>query len=214
MKLNTPNIFFCSDPHYNHKNICEGVTDWPKGGDKTRKFETLEDMNSTIIKNINNKVFRTDHLFCLGDWSFGGFDAIKEFRDAVKCENVYLILGNHDHHIERNKNKIQDLFKWVGPYLELEVDYPSSHPIFGVNRYNFSMFHYPITTWNNMRKGSIHLFGHVHLSNEYKLRGGKAMDVGFDGNPKFEPYSLHEIATIMKDQPIKNISIPQEHDHH
>lgn len=209
MKIKDKNIFFCSDPHFNHKNICEGVTEWGKGGSATRPFQTLEEMNSKLIDSINRKVGADDYLFCLGDWAFGGVDSIFTFRDNIKCNNIILTYGNHDHHIINNKyplnqdSSTQELFNLTDYYIELETKY-----------HNFVMSHYPIVTWNNMRRGAIHLFGHVHLSPEDKIREGKAMDVGFDGNENFEPYSLDEVVELMSKQPIRNISIPQEKDHH
>ena len=49
------NIWFSSDFHYHHKNICSGTSKW---GDesRTRPFETLEDMDNTIVEHINKKV--------------------------------------------------------------------------------------------------------------------------------------------------------------
>lgn len=39
IKLNKDQkLFFTSDTHYNHKNICRGVTAWEGGLDKTRDF--------------------------------------------------------------------------------------------------------------------------------------------------------------------------------
>ena len=102
-------IWFMSDPHYNHKNICRGVSSWDDLS-KTRDFKTLDEMNDAIVRNINNVVAVDDILFCLGDWSFGGFDKIRQFRDRIVCQNIHLILGNHDHHIENNKDDIQEIF--------------------------------------------------------------------------------------------------------
>lgn len=96
------NIFFTSDTHYNHKNICEGTTTWDKERAVTfRKFQDLKQMNQAIVDNINQKVEEDDILVHLGDWSFGGIESIWEFRKQIKCKNIHLILGNHDHHIEK-----------------------------------------------------------------------------------------------------------------
>jgi len=108
-----PDVWIFSDPHYNHKNICRGTTNWrlPDGTipiSQTRDFSDLNKMNSAIVNNINNIVMQDDTLICLGDWSFGGFESIKEFWDRIVCKNIYLILGNHDQHIERNRDGIRD----------------------------------------------------------------------------------------------------------
>ncbi len=108
IKLNKGRIFFTSDTHYGHTNICRGVSNWrDENGNvpihQTRDFKSLDHMNDYIVNSINSKVGEDDILFHLGDWSFGGFDNVAKFRSRVKCKNIHLILGNHDHHIERNK---------------------------------------------------------------------------------------------------------------
>jgi calcineurin-like phosphoesterase family protein len=214
IKLNKGKIFFTSDTHYGHTNICRGVTNWrDKNGDvpmdTTRDFETLEQMNDKIVESINSVVGEDDTLFHLGDWSFGGYDNIEEFRNRIVCKNIHLILGNHDHHIERNKGDIQRLFSSVNQYLRLQVSvYPGTKLYAG--DVDLVMMHYPIASWHNMNDGAMHLHGHVHLPSDKKLSQGKAMDVGVDGN-NLMPYSLGQIMNIMDKQPIAKLSLPQDH---
>ena len=191
-------IFFTSDTHYHHTNICRGISNWPDG-EHTRDYNTLDEMNNVIVNSINLNVMENDILFHLGDWSFGGFEKVEEFRNRIVCKNIHLILGNHDHHIERNKGNIKSLFSSVHEYLDLEID-----------DYRFILMHYPIASWNNMNKGVIHLHGHVHLPPDKKISKGKAMDVGMDGN-NMELYSLMDIINIMDKQPIAKLSLPQDH---
>lgn len=95
-------IFFTSDTHFHHKNICKGTTKWDDS--KTyRPYETLSEMDNALIDVINSTVGENDILFHLGDWSFGGIEQIWEFRKQIKCKNIHLITGNHDHHILGNK---------------------------------------------------------------------------------------------------------------
>jgi len=205
LKLETgQKIWFTSDTHYGHTNICRGVSKWRDADDnvpvnQTRDFKTLGHMNDVIVESINSVVGEDDILFHLGDWSFGGFDNIEEFRNRIICKNIHLILGNHDHHIERNKGDIQRLFSSVNQYLRLSV-----------SGYEFVLMHYPIASWHNMNDGVIHLHGHVHLPPNKKLAQGKAMDVGVDGNG-LKPYVLSQITNIMHKQPIAKLSLPQDH---
>lgn len=200
-------LFFTSDTHYNHSNICSATTSWTKGEGSTRKFDSLEKMNDTLVNNINEVVGENDILFHLGDWSFGGFDKIPEFRNRIICKNVHLLLGNHDHHIEKNKEDIRRLFSSVNQYLELQVKYNMNTPIQGV--VNLVLMHYPIASWNNMNKGWIHLHGHVHLPSNKRIAQGRAMDVGVDGN-NLKPVSLKEVLGL-RERPVKNLSIPKDH---
>lgn len=209
IKLEKNKIFFTSDTHYSHTNICRGVSGWrdEQGNvpvDQTRDFKSVSYMNDTIVNSINGVVGDDDILFHLGDWSFGGFENIEEFRNRINCKNIHLILGNHDHHIERNKGDIQRLFSSVHQYLRLQVSVN-----FGGD-HEFILMHYPIASWHNMNDGVIHLHGHVHLPPNKKLAKGKAMDIGMDGN-NMVPYSLGEIMNIMDKQPIAKLSLPQDH---
>lgn len=201
-------LFFTSDTHYSHSNICSATTKWTESSNLTREFKSLDHMNQTLVDNINNAVGENDILIHLGDWSFGGFEKIKEFRSRIVCKNIHLVLGNHDHHIENNKENIQELFSSVNHYLRLEVRKPVSKNM--MERFYFVCMHYPIASWENMNQNVIHLHGHVHLPSNLRVAEGKAMDVGVDGN-NLQPLSLGEILMIMKDRPIKKLALPKDH---
>jgi len=201
-------LFFISDTHYAHSNICSATTKWEGASNMTREFNSLDRMNATLVNNINNMVGEDDILIHLGDWSFGGFEKVQEFRDRIVCKNIHLVLGNHDHHIERNKEGVQDLFSSVSQYLRLEVRRPVSKSM--MDRYTFVCMHYPIASWHDMNQGVIHLHGHVHLPPHLRIAEGKAMDVGVDGNG-LEPISLNEVLSIMKNREIKKLALPKDH---
>jgi calcineurin-like phosphoesterase family protein len=206
-------IWFCSDSHYNHSNICSATSKWPEGS-KVRNFPSLQDMNDSLVESINSRVMEDDFLIHLGDWSFGGFDSIKEFRSRINCKNIILILGNHDHHIERNKDNIQSIFSSVNYYLHLEVkrELTSGQMMTSDPGYiKFALMHYPIASWNGISDGVIHLHGHVHFNPEEKFGPGKMMDVGFDGSEEFRPYSLTEVIDLMKNRPTASLL---KGDHH
>ena len=203
-------LWFTSDTHYNHANICRATTRWTDADSVTRDFNSLEKMNEELVSNINKHVRQDDILIHLGDWSFGGFESIKQFRDRIICQNIHLVLGNHDHHIERNKDNVQSLFSSVHEYLYLEVKRPGVTKKDAMDRYTFVCMHYPIASWINMNGGVIHLHGHVHLPNHLRVADGKAMDVGVDGN-NLEPIDLDNILRIMDKQPIAKLSLPKDH---
>ena len=198
----TQQLFFTSDTHYMHKNICRGTTSWSNADGFTRDFDTLDQMNDRIVNGINSAVGQDDILFHLGDWSFGGFEMIEQFRNRINCRNIHIILGNHDHHIERDREDIRRLFTSVNQYLELEVKGKDWEQ-------NYVLMHYPIISWNKMNDGVIHLHGHVHLSADRRIGKGKTMDVGVDGNG-LEPIILNDVLTLMKNQPIKSM-MPKDH---
>jgi calcineurin-like phosphoesterase family protein len=197
-------VWITSDTHYHHKNICRGVTNWrTQDGkipiDQTRNFKDLDEMDSVIINNINQKVGPNDTLIHLGDVAFGGFEKIGEFLDRLVCKNVHLVLGNHDQHITKNRENIRDRFLSVSNYLEVSID-----------DVNFVLCHYPYASWNKLGKGSIHLHGHIHFSAKDKWGKGKRLDVGMDGN-NMHPYKITEIVHIMDRRQIRS---EMDLDHH
>ena len=201
------NLFFTSDTHYSHSNICRATTRWTDADCVTRDFKSLEHMNDTLVNNINEVVGQDDILIHLGDWSFGGFEMIEEFRNRVLCKNVHLVFGNHDHHIRRNKGGVQDLFSSTQDYLHLDLRIPKGKE---VDKLTLVCMHFPIASWDGMNDGVPHLHGHVHLPRHQRIGQGKVMDVGVDGNDLY-PISIQEIRTIMKDRPVKSLSLPKDH---
>jgi len=205
------NLYFISDSHFSHSNICSATTQWKDAGDTVRQFSSLEQMNRTIVDNINAVVGENDILFHLGDWSFGGFEQIEKFRSQLVCKNIHIVLGNHDHHIERNKDGIQSLFSSVNsfiPHLLVKREIEGSKGM--MERFGFCVFHYPIASWIDMNSGVIHLHGHVHLPKHLKLGNGRSLDVGMDGND-MKPYSLDEVMELVKNQPIRKLELPKDH---
>ena len=200
-------LWFTSDTHYNHSNICSSTTNWTDPV-TCREFKSLEKMNAYLVGNINEKVGQDDILFHLGDWSFGGFEYIELFRNQIVCRNIHLITGNHDHHIERNKDNIQSIFSSVNKYLELTVKW--NNGTLGSDEKSFVLMHYPIASWNNMARGAIHLHGHIHLESNKRIGVGKMMDVGADGNDLY-PIDMFRVLFLMKTQPIKSMF---KFDHH
>jgi len=200
-------LWFTSDTHYNHANICSATTKWTDPV-TCREFKTLEHMNATLVGNINEFVGHDDILFHLGDWSFGGFEQIEIFRNQIVCQNVHIITGNHDHHIENNKEGCQSLFSSVNKYLNLNVKWSVGTHFAGEQQ--FALMHFPIASWDNMAKGAIHLHGHVHFEPRIRIGKGKMMDVGVDGNGLY-PIELKDVLRLMDRQPIKSMF---EFDHH
>jgi calcineurin-like phosphoesterase family protein len=187
--------------------MCRGVSKWgttDKDGNfrvdipSTRDFPDLRAMNYALVDRINTTVGQDDWLFHLGDWSFGGQDKIKEFRDKIICRNIVLIYGNHDTHIRKNNFGEQKLFRHCSDYEELVVN----------GEHRLILFHYPIESWNGMHRDAIMLQGHRHLKGEAKFSPGKRMDIGACGNDLY-PYSLKEILTIMRSR--KFAPLPGDH---
>lgn len=178
------NIWLFSDPHFHHKNLVYGCSDW-KDKSICRFFKSLNEHDQELVKRINDTIKWNDIAFCLGDWSFGGFEQIKRFRDQIHCETIHLILGNHDHHIEENEKGIQGIFSSVSDRVHLKY-----------GNYDFILDHYPNESWRGVFKGWIHVFGHQH--NE-RIGPGKKIDVSIDKKGELVyPYLIEEIIENME----------------
>lgn len=193
------NIWFTSDTHYHHKNIVQGTTAWEGTLDKCRPFKTLDEHDSTLVNNINQLVKPGDVLYHLGDWSFGGHEQIKLFRDRIACQEIHLILGNHDQHIEPMDSPYRSLFASVQHYKEITIKNvePALTKYYG--KHKIVLSHFAMRVWNKSHHGSIMLHGHSHGSLPMYSNGKKVfrtMDVGVDTNNLY-PYHLTEVLDIM-----------------
>jgi calcineurin-like phosphoesterase family protein len=227
MKLDSKksNIWFTSDTHYWHKNITLGESVWPNKEQNCRKFNTTQEMSRHIVKQINTYVAEDDILFHLGDWSFGGINNIWNFRKQLRCQNIHLIFGNHDHHIINNK--LLDSCRWISfngvennsftGDKDLIVDSSSlynglsnrvsTQELFSsaqkyleisIDGIKVVLFHFPIEEWNDRHKVSYHLFGHVHGRIPH---GNGRLDVGIDNAYKifkeYRPFSWKDVIKLL-----------------
>lgn len=223
-----PNIWFTSDTHFGHGNIAgKNSSKWKDG---YRHYNSTYEMNADIVKSFNKVVKEDDILYHLEDFSFGGIDNIWNFRKQLLCKNIHLILGNHDHHIEDNKQlpNCRSDYSSIdsnGNFILLDNPYIFNSNPTHIATYAKDLFssvshtktiktpnntifmsHYAHRVWYGSHKGIIHLYGHSHGSLE-KESWGKSMDVGIDvaisrfGVPR--PFHLEEIKEIMSKRQVK-----------
>lgn len=199
------NIWFTSDTHWGHKNIVRGCSAWEanEGGPKARDFDTLEEHNEELIFKFNSVVKENDELWHLGDWSFGGHENIKKFREKLNCKNIHLVFGNHDQHIEPINSPYRSLFSSIDYYKELNFKLDVKWKQF--QKLKIVMSHYAMRVWNKSHHGSIHLYGHSHGT--LPDNGTRSMDVGVDTNNLF-PYHLDEVLLKLINRPLHIV------DHH
>lgn len=140
-------FYFIADQHFGHQNIIKF---------DNRPFTSVEEMNETMIERWNARVKPEDTVCVLGDmfWCLPK-DALPMLRRLKGRKR--LILGNHDHHFITTETRKH--FEVVKDIDELYVD--SKHHVF--------MCHYPLAAWKHQMGGSIHLYGHVHVTKENDL---------------------------------------------
>ncbi len=133
--------FYISDLHLDHKNVIKY---------DGRPFADCEEMQQTLIRNWNNAVAPNDNVYLLGDITWKNLTGLG-FLQQVKGKK-YLILGNHD----RAKSELMKCFEWVKEYAVIQD-----------GETDVVLCHYPIASWYNQFRGSVHLYGHVHNNPDY-----------------------------------------------
>lgn len=83
--------FFCADTHFAHANIIKFCN---------RPFKDVDDMNSKLINNWNQRVKQDDIVYNLGDWCFrggkeGGSNKAHYWEKKLHGKIIH-IAGNHD----------------------------------------------------------------------------------------------------------------------
>ena len=233
------NIWFTGDTHYGHKNIVRGTSEW-SSTKRCRDFDTIQEHNEAIVNGINEHAEQNDTLYHVGDWSFGGLENLWNFRKRIVCRNIFLCLGNHDHHIEKGKILPNCIKSPSSPtVLSIGDIQDTPHPKYGKDAHYYScsvwaqelfedvkdvmlikiskheyffLSHYSHRVWAGSNKGVPHLYGHSHGTIP---DFGKSMDIGVDVAfakfGQYRPFSLDEIRDIMK---IKKTEFPDHHDEH
>lgn len=121
---------------------------------------TLEH-DKLLINNWNTVVNNNDDVYILGDIGRLGNNKENAYVASIISQlkgKKYLIIGNHDKKGLKD-NRINQLFVNIKDY---DVIGDNNN---GIN-YNIVLSHYPILFWENQHKGYIHLYGHVHNSEE------------------------------------------------
>ncbi len=166
-------IWFTADLHFGHTNIMKYCN---------RPFSSTEEMDKTILDNINGYVMQDDELYILGDFAMPGrhrLDYALSCFNKINCKNIILIKGNHD------SPEILE-FPWKAVYQYLELNLTGKTPLV--------LFHFPMEEWDGYYKNSIHLHGHQHNLSPSKSEVRK-FDVGVD-TWKFCPVPLIEIERL------------------
>lgn len=185
------NKYFTADFHLNHKNIIEYCN---------RPFDSVEEMNDTLIDNTNAIVGRDDILYYLGDFALSP-KQISELRARINCQNIILIMGNHDPHDKKDRPHpvLLENFQSVHNMLRVKVVYKEQKKSIILN-------HYAMRVWRNSHHGSWHLYAHSH-GNLYDDLTSLSFDVGVDCH-NFMPLNVDQIGAIMETKIFKPV------DHH
>lgn len=143
--------FFTADPHLGHANIMKYCR---------RPFNSVKEMDQTIVDNWNSTIGWDDTVYLLGDISMRN----PERWLAVLQGKKILIQGNHD----RLTPTARQLLESVHQLLDIRLE-----------NQHITLCHYPMLVWNRSFHGSWHLYGHSH-GNTSESETRRSFDVGMD----------------------------------
>lgn len=131
--------YYIADTHFGHDNIRRL---------SNRPFNSVEEMDKTIIENWNSKVTDDDDVYILGDFSYKSEDPI-EYLKKLNGKK-HLIIGNHDNKLLKNPNH----WKYFVEVADLKMVNDNGNQIV--------LCHYPLVEWNGYYRNVLHFYGHVH----------------------------------------------------
>jgi calcineurin-like phosphoesterase family protein len=176
-----PTPFFTSDHHFGHTNILKFCN---------RPFESIEEMNETLIHKWNEKISPDDEVYYLGDFAMTKDNAlVASILDRLHGTK-YLIVGNHEGAALNHRKR----FKWIKDYHELKVQDADAQN--GVQ--TIILFHYALREWHGDFRGTWHLYGHSHGTLP-DIEEQLAFDIGVDCH-HFYPLSYQEVKQIVKNK--------------
>ena len=129
-------IYYISDLHIGHENVIRY---------DGRPFRDSEEMTGVIVSRWNSRVRPQDDVYILGDYAWKNRYGLALLHELSGIK--HLIRGNHD----SLSQEMRSLFAEVRDYAEITDG--------GVR---VVLFHYPIAHWNDQYRGAVHLYGHIH----------------------------------------------------
>lgn len=146
-------IYLTSDFHFNHNKSFVFLE---------RGFQSVDEMNKTLIENFNSIIKPNDDVYILGDCMLGGAEALEKGLGLMSWlkGKLHLIRGNHDS--EYRWNAYSSLHNVIEKETSMFLKY---------GKYHFYLSHFPSLCSNYDDKGlkhsTINLCGHTHTKDKF-----------------------------------------------
>lgn len=132
------------------------------------QYDSILEMDQSLIDNWNSVVKQRDLVVIAGD--FSDYSAYKTIQILKRLNGrKQLVIGNNDTFIRDDLIRSEKVFTWIGDMLNFKDD--------ETGRW-FYVCHYPMLSWKNCDKGTLHIHGH--------LRGSS---IGGEGKHCMEDYT-------------------------
>jgi calcineurin-like phosphoesterase family protein len=194
MKPNKNNrkYWFISDIHVDHTNVLHL---------SNRPFKNIQEMEQTIVANINKVVRPNDVLILVGDVSLGKKESWVRFLASLVCKNVILIIGNHD----RWASIPKDMLLFAAEQMTLRMHgrlFVVSHYPYRCSAWRafWKRLHPSVLRPKRPRDNGLWLLhGHDHRATRLVPYHPRMLSVGCDAN-EYKPISGEEIVRIVQMQ--------------
>ena len=159
-------FFWTADLHFDHSNMI---------GYMDRPYKDVQEMNESLMANINSTVGKGDVLIIAGDLTLW-HKKEKVHKEWINNMNgtIICLKGNHDY--------------WLGKGKGRYIYHKKIGDVYTVTS------HYAMRVWNRSHRGSINLHGHSHGGLD---RWKNQLDVGVDSAFKllgeYRPFSFEEV---------------------
>jgi calcineurin-like phosphoesterase family protein len=167
-------IYYISDLHFGHRNVIEM---------DGRPFDSVEEMDETLIRLWNERVTEDDDVYILGDFAYRNGNTATWYLRRLKGRK-HLVIGNHDHRTIQDEKAVQC-------FASVEM----MNRIIDGDRH-VSLCHFPVAEWNGKRYGGYHVHGHLHNRRdevyEFMSRFDRALNAGCMING-YRPSTLDEL---------------------
>jgi len=123
-------------------------------------------MNEAMVKEWNDLIAPEDLVYIIGDVAFLPAQKAAETVNRLNGTKI-LVEGNHDRKA-LNDPTFRNCFSEVHKYLDINY-----------NGAKVVMSHYPFLEWDQMHRGSVMLYGHLH-GGSTGMEKYRMQDVGMD----------------------------------
>jgi calcineurin-like phosphoesterase family protein len=182
------NVWISGDWHCGHPNVIHL---------SNRPFESLKEMEDTIIRNVNAVVKEDDILYLVGDICLGNKSKWDEIFNQIICKNIILLQGNHC----TWKSIPKDRFVCIAHSIHLRI----FHQYFLLCHFPYRAPWWKLWVHPSVRKdprrpidrGLYLLHGHDHRATPFCSYHPRMVNVSVDAW-KFKPVNMAEIVSLIQ----------------
>ena len=166
--------YYIADLHFGHENVIRF---------DGRPFNSVEEMDQTLIVQWNAVVKEEDDVYILGDFCYKSKNSPLWYLKQLKGWK-HLILGDHDNHLLNDEEAVKQ-FASIDKMTYVKD-----------GNYTIVLCHFPLAEWNRYWRGSWHIYGHIHNQKkgcyDFLSREKRALNAGCMIN-NYTPVTIEQL---------------------